>query len=135
MVVLAIWQGISMIPPINERLKAVRTALKLSQRDFSKGIYTAQSVYARMETGENKVNNRVIALVCYTYGVNGDFLREGKPPIFSDTPDIKIENLYKIFNELNPLFQDYLIIQAKELLKVQNQQGEPKSAPKGRKPR
>jgi transcriptional regulator with XRE-family HTH domain len=112
-----------MIPPINERLKAVRTALKLSQRDFSKGIYTAQSAYARMETGETKVNNRVIALVCYIYGVNEDFLREGKPPIFSDTPDIKIENLYKIFNELNPLFQDYLIIQAKELIKVQNQQG------------
>jgi transcriptional regulator with XRE-family HTH domain len=123
-----------MIPPVNERLKAVRTALKLSQRDFSKGIYTAQSVYARMETGENKVNNRVIALVCYTYGVNEDFLREGKPPLFSDTPDIKIENLYKIFNELNPLFQDYLIIQAKELLKVQNQQ-EGETAPKGRKPR
>jgi transcriptional regulator with XRE-family HTH domain len=124
-----------MIPPVNERLKAVRTALKLSQRDFSKGIYTAQSVYARMETGENKVNNRVIALVCYTYGVNEDFLREGKPPLFSDTPDIKIENLYKIFNELNPLFQDYLIIQAKELLKVQNQQGGEQPASKGRKPR
>jgi transcriptional regulator with XRE-family HTH domain len=116
-----------MIPPVNERLKAVRTALKLSQRDFSKGIYTAQSVYARMETGENKVNNRVIALVCYTYGVNEDFLREGKPPLFSDTPDIKIENLYKIFNELNPLFQDYLIIQAKELMKVQNRQEGEKS--------
>jgi transcriptional regulator with XRE-family HTH domain len=124
-----------MIPPINERLKQVRTALKLSQRDFSKGIYTAQSVYARMETGENKVNNRVIALVCYTYGVNEDFLREGKPPLFSDTPDIKIENLYKIFNELNPLFQDYLIIQAKELMKVQNQQEGQNPAPKGRKPR
>ncbi|MDR1149468.1 MAG: helix-turn-helix domain-containing protein [Spirochaetaceae bacterium] len=116
-----------MIPPVNERLKAVRTALKLSQRDFSKGIYTAQSVYARMETGENKVNNRVIALVCYTYGVNEDFLREGKPPVFSGTPDTKIENLYKIFNELNSLFQDYLIIQAKELLKVQNQQEGEKS--------
>jgi transcriptional regulator with XRE-family HTH domain len=112
------------IPPVNERLKAVRTALKLSQRDFSKGIHTAQSVYARMETGENKVNNRVIALVCYTYGVNEDFLREGKGSMLSGIPvDIKAENLYKIFNELNPLFQDYLIIQAKELMKVQNQQG------------
>jgi transcriptional regulator with XRE-family HTH domain len=124
-----------MIPPVNERLKAVRTALKLSQRDFSKGIYTAQSAYARMETGETKVNNRIIALVCYTYGVNEDFLREGKPPIFSDTPDIKVENLYKIFNELNGLFQDYLIIQAKELLKVQNRQGGGTPAHKGRKPR
>jgi hypothetical protein len=88
-----------------------------------------------METGETKVNNRVIALVCYTYGANEDFLREGKPPVFSDAPDIKIENLSKIFNELNPLFQDYLIIQAKELMKVQNQQGGETPARKGRKPR
>jgi transcriptional regulator with XRE-family HTH domain len=112
------------IQPINERLKEIRTALKLNQREFSKGIYTAQSVYARMETGENKINDRVIALVCYKYGVNVEFLKNGILPMFSDTPDIKIENLYKIFNELNGLFQDYLIIQAKELLKVQNQQEE-----------
>jgi len=34
-------------------------------------------------------------------------------------PDVKLEQLNRIFNELNGLFQDYLIIQAKELLRVQ----------------
>jgi len=37
-------------------------------------------------------------------------------------PDVKLENLNQIFNQLNGLFQDYLIIQAKELLRVQIKQ-------------
>ena len=116
--------------PINERLKAVRTALKLSQRAFSKGIYTAQSVFARMEKGISPINDRTIELVCYRYNVNRGYLREGKnEPMFSEIPtDKKLDQLYKIFEELNGLFQDYLIIQAKELLKVQNQQGKGKKA-------
>jgi len=111
--------------PINERLKAVRTALKLSQRNFSKEIYTAQSVLNRMEKGINPISDRTIELVCYRFNVNRAYLREGKnEPVFCEIPnDIKLNNLYKIFEELNGLFQDYLIVQAKELLKVQNQQG------------
>jgi transcriptional regulator with XRE-family HTH domain len=110
--------------PINERLKAIRTTLNLSQRDFSKGIYTAQSVYARMEQGKLPVNDRTIELVCYKYGVNRSFLREGTGEnMFSDMhPDVKLDQLYQIFMELNGLFQDYLIVQGKELLKVQDRQ-------------
>jgi transcriptional regulator with XRE-family HTH domain len=120
------WQGVLMALPMNERLKMVRTALKLSQRDFTKGIYTAQSVYARMESGKQPVNERIIELICYKYGVERAYLREGKTDkIFSDIPpDGKLDHLYRIFIELNGLFQDYLIIQAKELLRIQNQQGE-----------
>ena len=112
--------------PINERLKAIRTTLNLSQRDFSKGIYTAQSVYARMEQGKLPVNDRTIELVCYKYGINRAFLREGKQEnMFTDIlPDAKLDQLYQLFVELNGLFQDYLVIQAKELLKVQNRQNE-----------
>jgi transcriptional regulator with XRE-family HTH domain len=111
--------------PIHERLKAVRTALKLSQRDFTKGIYTAQSVYARMESGKMTVNDRIIELICYRYGVQREYLRDGTTDkIFSDIPpDAKLEHLYRIFTELNSQLQDYLIVQAKELLKMQNQQG------------
>jgi transcriptional regulator with XRE-family HTH domain len=110
--------------PIHERLKAVRTALKLSQRDFTKGIYTAQSVYARMESGKMPVNDRLIELICYKYGVEREYLRNGTTDkIFSDIPpDAKLEHLYRIFTELNSQLQDYLIVQAKELLKMQNHQ-------------
>jgi len=106
--------------PINERLKAVRTALKLSQRDFSKGIFLRQSSYARIEQGKITVNERIIELVCSKYNVNKTYLKDGKGRMFSgNPPDVKLEQLNRIFNELNGLFQDYLIIQAKELLRVQ----------------
>ena len=123
--------------PVHERLKAVRTALKLTQRDFIKEIYIAQSVYARMESGKIPVNDRIIELICFKYGVEREYLRGGTTgKIFSDIPpDEKLEHLYSIFTELNKQHQDFLIVQAKELLKMQNQQeeqGQP-SAPKKRK--
>jgi len=110
--------------PINERLKAVRAALKLSQRAVCKEIYTTQSVYARMEKGLLPINDRTIELMCYRFNVNRAYLREGlDEPMFCEIPeDVKLAQLYKIFVELNGLFQDYLIIQAKELLRLQNDQ-------------
>jgi transcriptional regulator with XRE-family HTH domain len=108
--------------PVHERLKAVRTALKLTQRDFTKEIYIAQSVYARMESGKIPINDRTIELVCFKYGVGREYLRDGTTDkMFSDIPpDEKLEHLYRIFTELNKQHQDFLIVQAKELLKMQN---------------
>ena len=108
---------------VNERLKTVRTALKLSQRDFSKGIFLEQSSLARIELGTITVNERIIELVCSKYGVSKTYLKDGKGKMFSaGPPDVKLDQLNRIFNELNGLFQDYLIIQAKELLRVQQKQ-------------
>jgi transcriptional regulator with XRE-family HTH domain len=109
--------------PINERLKAVRTALSLSQRDFSKGIFLRQSSYARIEQGKITINERIIELVCSKYNVNKTYLKDGKGKMFSgNPPDVKLEQLNRVFNELNGMFQDYLITQAKELLKIQQKQ-------------
>jgi transcriptional regulator with XRE-family HTH domain len=109
---------------INERLKAVRITLKLNQRDFSKNIFLRQGSYARIEQGKIQLNERIIELVCSKYNVNKAYLKDGKKPMFcGNPPDVKLGQLNQIFEELNGLFQDYLIIQAKELLRVQTQQG------------
>jgi transcriptional regulator with XRE-family HTH domain len=42
------------VSTVNFRIKAVREALGISQRGFSKGIYLSQSFYAKIETGERK---------------------------------------------------------------------------------
>jgi transcriptional regulator with XRE-family HTH domain len=114
--------------PINERLKRVRTALKLSQRDFCKGIYLEQSAYARMEQGKTRVNDRIVELICASYNVSKAYLKDGRGDMFADNnpPDVKLKQLNQIFNVLNPLFQDYLIIQAKELFRVQTKGGQGK---------
>ena len=115
---------------INERLKLIRTTLKMNQRDFSKGIFLRQSSYARIEQGLIKTNERIIELVCSKYGVNKAYLKKNELPMFCENPpDVKLEQLNQIFNSLNGLFQDYLVIQAIELLRVQNQQGGEVSKP------
>jgi len=106
---------------INERLKVIRTELKLSQRKFCKSIFIEQSSYARMEQGKTRVNDRIIELVCTKYNVSKEYLKNGKGDMFKDdkAPDVNLGQLSRIFNELNPLFQDYLLLQARELLKMQ----------------
>jgi transcriptional regulator with XRE-family HTH domain len=110
--------------PINERLKAIRTVLQLSQRDFSTGVFLVQSAYARMEQGKTKINDRIIELVCSKYHVSKTYLKDGTGEMFTDNgpPDVKLERLNRIFDELNPLFQDYLIVQARELFNVQTKE-------------
>ena len=108
---------------INERLKAVREYLKLSQRAFSKGIFMEQSSYARIEQGKTNLRESNIELLYYKYNVNRTYIKDGKGKMFSSNPpDVKLEQLNQIFNELNSSFQDLLINQAKELLKIQQKQ-------------
>jgi transcriptional regulator with XRE-family HTH domain len=73
---------------VNDRLKVVRNALKLSQRDFSKGIYISQSFYARMEQGKLEINNRIIELISSRYKVSKNWLKEGKGEMFTEKPDV-----------------------------------------------
>ena len=108
---------------IYERLKNIRTTLKMNQRDFSKKIFLRQGSYARIEQGKIIANERIIDLISTKFSVNKAYIKDGKKPIFSGKiPDVKLDQLNQIFNELNGLFQDYLIIQARELLKVQKKQ-------------
>jgi hypothetical protein len=43
-------------------------------------------------------------------------------------PDIKLEQLIEIFDELDELLQDYLLLQAREILKIKKTRADPKQA-------
>ncbi|GHV25851.1 hypothetical protein AGMMS4952_04660 [Spirochaetia bacterium] len=106
---------------VNERIKEIRQALKINQRDFAKGIYISQSLYAAIELNERRVNARHIALIVNKYRANKEWLETGKGKMFIEPiPDVKLELLTEIFNELNQTYQDYLLLQANELLKIQH---------------
>jgi len=105
---------------IKDRVKTLRKALKLSQEEFGKRIYVSQSLLTEIESGNRKINNRTIQLIVSEYNINKDWLLTGNGDMRSaPPPDIKKEQLIKIFNELDSLLQDYLLLQSKELLKIQ----------------
>jgi len=97
---------------ISERIKAVRKALGLSQRDFCGGIYLSHSFYSKIETGTRNPNERVYELISNKYKVNKDWLITGKGDMFSETPpDTELLQLTEIIKELDPIFRDCIVKQ------------------------
>jgi transcriptional regulator with XRE-family HTH domain len=107
---------------INDRLKEVRLTLRFSQRAFAKGIFLKSAgYYGDIETHRNKVNDRVIELVCSVYGVNKVWLKTGQGVMFSHKKiDTGLEEMTILFNQLNPHFKGYVLSQIKQLIKLQN---------------
>jgi transcriptional regulator with XRE-family HTH domain len=105
---------------IKDRLIAVRQALGLSQKEFCKGIYLSQGYYAQIEGETRNIHDRIVALISSKYNVNKEWLLSGKGEMFSDElPDVQLSKLLDIFNELDPLFKEYIMLQIKQLLEVQ----------------
>jgi len=105
---------------IAERIKAIRAALNLSQREFAKGVFVSQSYFCDIEVDKRKISERIIHLISVIYKVNKEWLKTGKGEMFSTSmTEVKLEHLAGVFAELDELLQDYLIKQANELLEIQ----------------
>jgi transcriptional regulator with XRE-family HTH domain len=112
---------------INERIKKIRTVLKVSQRDFCKRIFISQTLLGYIETGERNVNDRTIQLLSTEFNVNKDWILTGKGEMFTaPPPDIQLEKLIDIFKQLDKSLRDYLLEQSKGLLKIQKDKIEKK---------
>jgi transcriptional regulator with XRE-family HTH domain len=108
---------------IYERLKEIRTALGISQREFSKRIYITQGFYGDMELGKKNINDRIIQLISTQFGVNKEWIKTGEGEMFvSPPPDMRRERLVEIYNQLPGWLQDCLIEQSHLLLKKYKKQ-------------
>jgi len=107
-----------MAETIQDRLIKIRDSLGLTQKEFSKGIYVSQTYFSNIENGNKKINDRVIALICSQYGINKEYLLNGgKNEMFSENlPDIHLQQLLEIFNQLEKPFKEYIILQVKHLM-------------------
>jgi transcriptional regulator with XRE-family HTH domain len=102
---------------VNLQVKEVRLAL-MSQADFCAGLRVSGGHYAEIELGHRRVNERLISLVCAVYGTREAFLRRGERPVFGEKSAAKLEEVCRIFRELPPDFQDYLLRQARDMRKL-----------------
>jgi len=108
--------------PVNERIKKIRSVLKLTQVNFSKKIFISQGSYNDIETGTRKVNERIIQLICSQFNINKDWLKTGKGEMFyKEKPDIRLEHLIEIYKQLDKPLQNYLLEQSEIILKLNNE--------------
>jgi len=109
---------------ICKRIKELRTSLKLSQRQFARKIFVSQTLVNEIELGKRKIHIRILHLISYRFNVNIEWLKKGEGDMFFSAPpdtDTRLDHIIEIFNKLDRPLQDYLLIQSKELLKIQKE--------------
>ena len=72
---------------MNERIKELRSSLKLSQEIFASRIKITRSSVSKLEKGENNPSEQTIALICKQFNVNEEWLKNGTGDMFKEIPE------------------------------------------------
>ena len=107
---------------MSNRIKAIREALKLSQREFGEKLGVSRDVISNIEYGRVQPKELLLRHICQLYRVNHRWLEAGEGEMFEDNPEkiTKIDAALSIFESLRPEFQDYALEQIKKLAELQD---------------
>lgn len=72
-----------------ERIRALRKRLGLTQEEFAAKIRVNRSVVANMELGRSTIADSMIALISKTFGISEDWLRTGDGEMDAPTDDLQ----------------------------------------------
>lgn len=104
------------------RIKAVREALKLSQREFGEKLGVSRDVICNIEYGRVQPKKLFLQHMCHQYRVNTHWLETGEGDMFDAAAetDNKFNEALTIFKSLRPEFQDYALEQIRRLAELQD---------------
>lgn len=110
---------------LSARVRAVREALHLSQREFGEKLGVSRDVISNMEYGRVQSKDLLLRHMCKLYKVSEAWLETGEGEIFLDDPEErrKAEEAIQIFQGLRPEFQDYALEQIRGLSELQVKSG------------
>lgn len=80
---------------LNERLLQIRKKLNLNQEDFGSRIELSKASISALETGLREITDRTVMLLCSTYNVNEDWLRNGIGEMFIENSVISLDEFAK----------------------------------------
>lgn len=69
---------------MNERVKALRKALDLTQQEFADRIRVKRNTVATYEMGRSGISDAAVSLICKEFNVNEEWLRTGEGEMFLD---------------------------------------------------
>ena len=104
---------------IGQRIVKVRKAIGLTQKEFAKDIKISQAHISALELNTRTIHDRIIKMICFTYGVNEKWLKTGKGEMFEKGRDFKLEEVIGNFKKLDDLLQDYVLKQIRLALEYQ----------------
>ena len=107
---------------LSNRVKAIREALKLSQREFGEKLGVSRDVISNIEYNRVLPKELLLRHICELYNVNQHWLETGEGEMFNGDPNevSKFDEAFQIFKSLRPDFQDYALDQIKKLVELQD---------------
>ncbi len=72
---------------MNERIRALRKELGLTQEKFADRLSMKRNTIATYEIGRNEPIDAVITLICREFNVNEEWLRSGNGDMFIELPE------------------------------------------------
>lgn len=83
---------------MNNRLKAVRKKLRLSQDDFAQKIGVTASAVSRLESGAINFTEQTLKSICREFHVSYDWLKDGTGDMFEMLPESLVDELAQEFD-------------------------------------
>lgn len=82
---------------MKDRLKKLRLELGLSGEKFGENLGVSKMAISKMENGRTNITEQSIKLICSTYNVNEEWLRNGTGEMFVESSDSLIEKIVSEF--------------------------------------
>jgi transcriptional regulator with XRE-family HTH domain len=103
---------------INSRITALRKHLGLNQTKFAQKIGVTSQHISMFEAGKAKLSETSINLICLTFGVRGEWLREGKGDMMDEEAMLSEweKRLLELFRKLSPSAQKDFIEYVEKLV-------------------
>lgn len=96
---------------MNSRLKDIRKALRLTQKEFAARLGITDSGISRLEKGQNQLTDQLIRAICREYKVNYEYLKNGIGEMFVEVPQTVVDELceqYDLDDFDRIMLQEYL---------------------------
>ncbi|MDR0663661.1 MAG: helix-turn-helix domain-containing protein, partial [Spirochaetaceae bacterium] len=102
---------------LGERVGELRKNLGFKQGEFAKKLGLTGAAISAIELDKAPLTDANIRLICLTFGVNEEWLREGKGEMMDDEAVLSDQErqLLAFFRELSPLARKMLIEYAQKL--------------------
>jgi len=101
-----------------DRIRQVRKTLGLKQGDFACRIGLAQNTMSTIELGKTALTDKNIKLICATFAVDEEWLRNGTGEMFGSVSPYE-KDLMAVFGKLTADTQEFILEMAQSLLKRQ----------------
>ena len=81
----------------------------LTQEKFAEPLKYTRAFQAQIEKNYRRINDRLVKVICLTYGVSETWLKTGEGEMFAPEKDPRLERIIINFKKLDPPLQDYVM--------------------------